>query len=166
MNILGKKNSGVIFFKTVVNIDDETVRYLHIIPDFNKNLVSYFYEIHGSDGTRYEADVNCRRNNVGVISFRARLCQTYFIKIISNYGNNSVNEFFSFYKMDDNFEDEEEEEDEEGESEEKSTKSEEIENINVEKEEESEENKITRYFSSRTPNSGLEIDNEIDLDLL
>lgn len=163
MDILGKKNKGTIFFKTVVNIDDETVRYLHILPDFRKNLQSYYYEIHGSDGARYEADVSRIMGNSGIISFKAKLGHTYFIKIIGRYENDKQ-EIFLFYKMEDNFEEEEEEED--SDTDEKSSKNDEIEDVNVEKEEELEENKITRYLSSRMPNSGLEIENEVDLESL
>jgi len=91
--------------------------------------------------------------------------ETYFIKIIATY-TNSIQEFFLFYKMEDDFE-ETTDENEETEYKDSDNEKEDTEN-NTQTVEEYEENKITRYMFSQAINSGLDlgIDEELDVNTI
>ncbi len=156
-----EKNTA-IFFKSSLVLNQKKNRFLHVLPKFNRFPESFDYEVHGSDGTRIENTVICHQNIKPIISFFCTMGETYFIKVIGK-NRDSIQEFFLFYKVEDDF-DGEEEEGEETVFEETDNQEEER---NKEENEECEENKITKYLFRKPIITGLDLDldKEDDFDI-
>jgi len=109
------ETNETVFFKSVHNLNGETVRILKVIPNFRSVPKKYQYEIHGTDGTRIENIVTNNRNtqlSKSVICFFVKKGETYFIKIEAFYQlstnpdqSSPPHEIILFYKMQDDFED-------------------------------------------------------------
>ncbi len=168
-----------LFFKSLVVIEQKKHRFLNVVPPFRDGLNGYEYEVYGTDDTRLENIIICKKNILSkqIITFGCQLGHTYFIKIIGKYAGN-VEEFFHFYKMEDDIEESDnnfestfdkndrpkttfiipmkKQEDNISEN----TEPENITDVEVDNHQEKEENKITQYLMTRTPNSGLDIESE------
>lgn len=167
-----------LFFRSLVIIDQKKNRFLNVVPPFREGLTKYDYEIYGNDDTRVENTVICRKNLLSkqIITFNCKLGATYFIKILARYDVDSE-EFFHFYKMEDDFEEDikmplesffdkndqprttfiipkKKQDDNQSDN----TDIENITDVDVVNHQENEENKITNYITTRTPGTGLEID--------
>jgi len=165
------KMDNAIFFKTVLNLDRDKKRFLHVIPNFSAGLLSYFYEIYGTDDTRIETKVEGVFNLNRIISFYVNMGETYFIKIIGNYENNKK-EIFLFYKVEDDFEEDTEESESESESEEEKksveTELDNIQDVDVDVDKFDDNEKITKYISGKhfLAKTGLDLYDESDLECL
>ena len=155
-------SGSTVFFKSSFVVNRKKIRFLNIVPPFTKNILSFEFEIYGTDDTRIEGKTDCKKGCTGIISFNANIGETYFVKLIAKYENRTV-DYCLFYKMEDDFEKEieSEEDDEEEEEEDEEKKDDEIEDVEVD---DIDENKIREYIKSRTPNSGLETENDPDID--
>ena len=87
-----------IFFKSSLVFEGKKQRFLHVIPNITTMPTSINYEIYGTDDTSIEQSLECKKGNSIIISFGARLGDTYFIKMRLHYHNNSK-ELILFYKI-------------------------------------------------------------------
>lgn len=165
------RRNNAIFFKTTINFQEKKQRFLHVVPNFSRTPSSYDYEIFGTDETRIECTITNTKNSQKIISFASQLGETYFIKILAKY-EKSIEEFFLFYKMEDDFDEEETEDTEEidGNEPEEPELDDDADNQEIERRireaEECEENKITRYIARTGINTGLDFEENIDFDSL
>ena len=97
-----KFTNKIMFFKSTVMVGREKRRYLHFEPSFDYDFESYDYEIYGTDKTRIVCTVSGKEDCNKIISFRCELGHTYFIKVNFKNGDNEK-EYFSFYRMEEDF---------------------------------------------------------------
>jgi len=157
IKILAPIENKALFLKSCHYINDQKIRMLHVIPEYLKIPKKYFYEVHGTDGTKIENEVFVSKNNLNkhFISFICQNGETYFIKIIFYYfitqSKEETDEFTFFYKVEDDFTtpDEEDEIDVEITKEESSNSSDEMET----QENQEDDQEIEKNINLRLKNS-------------
>jgi len=108
------ETNDATFYKTNHYIDKMKTRMLHVIPTYRGTPKKIQYEIFGTDGLRIENTMTFNflsQFTKPIISFVSNNGETYFLKIIAFYLNGNVGnennytsqEFFLFYKMEDDF---------------------------------------------------------------
>lgn len=115
---LPEKKTGT-FLVSNHNIGGNSMKMLHLMPDFMKLPDMYNYEISGSDGFKMDGMNNLNKtsdNSKIIVSFNCRAGETYFCKVIAYYSKSKTvqqtqqpeydtEEFRLFYKVKDDFDD-------------------------------------------------------------
>ena len=170
------KKTGT-FFISNHNINGQSMKMLHLQPNFVRKPNMYSYEISGSDGFKLDGvnHINKVENNpVLILSFNCKTGKIYFCKIIAYYSKGhtagsqtpeyDTDEYRLFYKVSDDFD-----EDDEGEGEEEEEKEKESDNDEGTELEEVSDNEdisdteistIKEYMFSQNSGTGLDLNTD------
>lgn len=167
------KKTGT-FFISNHNINGQSMKMLHLQPNFVRKPDMYSYEISGSDGFKLDGvnHINKVENNpVLILSFNCKTGKIYFCKIIAYYSKGhtpgsqtpeyDTDEYRLFYKVSDDFDEEDEEPEDEQKQESENEEGTELEEVSDnEAISDTEISTIKEYMFSQNKGTGLDLDAE------